>query len=173
MPPLPAVPVFLDDLGPHGAFPGFEDVLVRAYVVEKSETGRKSADEAATLGFEHREEEFYHPGFHEDVVVEKKNGFSFCALQKKLALLGDATRLAMMPLDGAATSLDHASHGPRRRRVLRPVATLARHHDLEVRHGLRRDPRERHRQGFGPLVGRDQNANRRQGSSLLEPARPR
>jgi hypothetical protein len=148
-------------------------VLVGAYVVEKRETGRKGADEAAPLGFEHGEEAFDHPGLHKDVVVEKEDGFGFCALQEELALLGDAARLAVVPLDGAAASRDHAPHGPRHRRVLRPVATLARHHDLQVRHGLRRDPRERHRQGFGPLVGRDQNANRRQFSSLLEPARPR
>ena len=86
-------------------------------------------------------------------------------------MLGDAARLAVVPLDRAAARLDHAAHCPRYRRVFRFVATLARNHDLKVRHALRRDPRERHRQDFGPLVGRDQHTNRCQDTSPVKLAR--
>jgi len=59
----------------------------------------------------------------------------------EVALLGDATRLVVVPLDGATAGGDHPPQSLSDRGILGgPVVALTRHHDLQARYGLRREP---------------------------------
>src|SRR5919107_2690347 len=92
--------------------------------------------QGASLGCEYAEQALYDEGLHKDVVVEKESGFGLGAPEEEVALLCDAARLAVVPLDGAAAGLDHSPYSPCYRRFLCPGTALARDHDLKVRNGL-------------------------------------
>ena len=140
--------------------------MVGAYIVYEGEPCWEGPNEAASFLLKYREEAFDHERLHKDVIVEEEHGVGLSASQEEVALLSDTAQLAMVPFDRAAAGLDNAPQRLYYQGIFGPVAALARDHDLKVRHRLRGNSRERHDQGFRPLVSRDQHAHLRQCASL-------